>query len=49
MEKFLADATVKTNSVGDLLNIGSNLFAKIGNLVDKTYFGGEKSVSAILN
>ena len=38
MQEFGADAVVEADAAGDLLDIGADCFAKIGNLVDEADF-----------
>ena len=49
MEKFAADPAVETDAVGHVLDIGADLFAQIGDLVDKGDLGGQKSVGRVFD
>ena len=47
MQEFRADAIVEADAAGDLLHIGADLLAEIGDLVDEGDLGREKGVRRI--
>ena len=48
MEEFGADAVVQTDAARDLLHIGADRLAQVGDLVDEGDLHGQKGVGRIL-
>ena len=49
MQEFGADAVVEADAAGDFLDIGADLLAQIGDLVDEGDLGREKRVRGIFD
>jgi len=49
MKKLAADAAVEPDAAGDVLDVGANPFAQIGDLVDKGDLGGEKGICRVFD
>ena len=49
MQEFRADPVVKTDAARDFLDVGANLFGKIGHLVDEGDLGGEEGVGRVFD
>jgi hypothetical protein len=48
IQEFRADAVVEADAAGDLLYIGADLFAEVGDLVDERDLGCEEGVGGVL-
>ena len=49
MQEFAADAAVQADAARDILDVGADLLAEIGHLVDEGDLGGEKGVGGIFD
>ena len=49
MQEFRADAVVEPDAARDLLHVGADLFAQIGDLVDEGDLGGEEGVGRVFD
>jgi hypothetical protein len=49
MQKLAPDAAVEADALSHLLDIGADLFAQIGDLVDKGDLGREKRVGGVFD
>ena len=49
MEEFAADAAVEADALGDVLHIGADLLAQIGDLVDEGDLGREEGVGGVFD
>ena len=49
MQEFPADALVEADAARDILHIGADLFAQIGDLVDEGDLGGEEAVGRVFD
>ena len=49
MQKFRADALVEADAVRDVLDIGADLLAQIGDLVDEGDLGRQKGIGGIFD
>ena len=47
MQEFAADAVVETDAARDLLHVGADLFAEIGDFVDESDLGREERVGGV--
>src|SRR3954447_3949256 len=47
MEELAPDTIVEADATGNLLDVGTNLLAEVGDLVDECDFGREKRVRGI--
>ena len=47
MEKLAADAAVEADALGDVLHVGADLLAQIGDLVDEGDLGREEAVGGV--
>ena len=47
MQELRADAVVEADAARDLLHVGADLLAQIGDLVDEGDLGGEKRVGGV--
>ena len=47
MEELAADAAVEADALGDVLHIGADLLAQIGDLVDEGDLGGKEAVGGV--
>ena len=49
MQEFAADAAVEADAAGDVLDIGADRLAQIGDLVDEGDLGREKGVGRVFD
>ncbi len=49
MQKLAADAAVETDPLSDVLDVGADRLAQIGDLVDEGDLGGEKGVGRVFD
>ncbi len=49
MQEFLADTSIQTDPLGDLLDIGTNGFTQISNLVDEGDLHGQECVRGVFD
>ena len=49
MQKLAADAAVEADPAGDVLDVGADPFAQVGDLVDKGDLGREKGVGGVFD
>ena len=49
VQKLAADAAIESDAAGDVLNIGAQRLAQIGDLVDEGYLGREKGVGRVFD
>ena len=49
MQEFRADAVVEPDAARDVLDVGADLLAEIGDLVDEGDLGGEEGVGGIFD
>src|SRR3546814_7761414 len=48
VQELAADAPVEADAAGDVVHVGADLLAEIGDLVDKGDLGGEEGVAGVL-
>ena len=48
MQELAPDAVVEADAAGDLLYVGANLLAQVGNFVDEGDLGRQKCVRRVL-
>ncbi|GJD94934.1 hypothetical protein OCOJLMKI_2141 [Methylobacterium iners] len=48
MQELRADAVVEPDAAGDLLHVGADLLAEVGDLVDEGDLGGQEGVGRVL-
>ena len=49
MKELAADAAVEADALSDVLNVGADLLAQIGDLVDEGDLGGEEGVGRVFD
>ena len=49
MQEFAPDAPVKADTLGHVMNVGAQLLAQIGNLVDEGDLGGEEGIGRVFD
>jgi hypothetical protein len=49
MQELVADALVHADPLGHLLDVGAELFAEVGDLVDEGDLHGEEGVGGVLD
>ena len=48
MQELAPDAVVEADAAGDLLHVGADLLAEVGDLVDEGDLGGQEGVGRVL-